>query len=71
MRRYGLSVNYLQLKDKDQNKGATLYINERPKSIGNIEGFINNTQLGSTINIPNSHLRGLKETVFLYVPLNQ
>ena len=32
MRRYGLSANYLQLKDKDQNKGATSYIDGRPKS---------------------------------------
>ena len=53
MCRYGLSTNYLQLKDKDKNKGATLYIDGRPKITGNIAGFINNTQPGSTLKQPN------------------
>ena len=53
MRRYGLSANYLQLKDKDQNKGATLYIDGMPKITGNISGFINITQPGSTLKQPN------------------
>ena len=53
MCRYGLSKNYIQLKDKDQNKGATLYIDERPKKTCNIVGFINSTQLGSTLKQPN------------------
>ena len=53
MRRYGLSANYLQLKDKDQNKGARLYIDGRPKITGNIVGFINSTQPGSTLKQPN------------------
>ena len=69
--RYILSVNNLQLKDKDQNKGEMLYIDRRPKSTGNIVGFINNTQPGSTIKKPNCILRGMKETVYLYVALNQ
>ena len=53
MHRYGLSANYLQLKDRDQNKGETLYIDGSPKPIGNIAGFINSTQPGSTIKQPN------------------
>ena len=53
MCRYGLSVNYIQLKDKAQNKGATLYMDGRPKTTGNIAGFINNTQPGSTLKQPN------------------
>ena len=44
MRRYGLSANHLQLKDKDQNKGAMLYIDGRPKITENIMGFINSIQ---------------------------
>ena len=36
-------ANYLQLKDKDQHKGETTYINERTKATGDIVGFINNT----------------------------
>ena len=52
MRRYGLSANYIQLKDKAQNKGAMMYMDERPKTTSNIAGFINSTQLGSTLNQP-------------------
>ena len=55
---YGLSGNYLHLKDKDQNKGATLYIDGRPKVIGNIVGFINSTQVGSIIKQPNCIFEG-------------
>ena len=58
MHRYGLSANYLQLKDKDQNKGATLYIDGRPKATGNIAGFINSSQPGSTIKQPNCEFEG-------------
>ena len=53
MYRYGLSTNYLQLKDKDQNKGATLYIDRRPKITGNIVGFIKSIQPRSTLKQPN------------------
>ena len=54
MRRYGLSVNYIQLKDKAQNKGAMMYmIDRRPKTTSNIAGFINSTQPGSTLKKPN------------------
>ena len=53
MHRYGFSVNYLQLKDKDQIEGAMLYINRRPKTTENIAGFINSTQPRSTIKKPN------------------
>ena len=49
MCRYGLSGNYIQLKDKAQNKGATLYM----ETTGNIAGFINNTQPRSTLKQPN------------------
>ena len=50
---YGLPTNYIQLKDKAQNKGATMYMDERPKPISNITGFINSTQPGSTLKQPN------------------
>jgi hypothetical protein len=43
MRRYGLTANYVQLKDNDQNKGATIYIEGSPKETGNISWFINST----------------------------
>jgi hypothetical protein len=36
-------ANYIQLKDNDQNKGETIYIDGRPKETGNILGFINST----------------------------
>ena len=53
MCRYGLSVNYIQLKVKSQNKGATLYMDGRPKTTGNIAGFINSMQPRSTLKQPN------------------
>ena len=37
------------MKEKAQNKGAMLYMDGRPKRTGNIAGFINSTQLGSTL----------------------
>lgn len=43
MQRYGVAANYIQLKDNDQNKGGTMYINGRPKATGNIASFINST----------------------------
>jgi hypothetical protein len=43
MRRYGLAANYIQLKDNDQNKGETIYIDGRKKAAENIAWFINNT----------------------------
>jgi hypothetical protein len=48
MQRYALAVNYIQLIKNDKNKGATIYIDGRPKASGNIAGFINNTQPGTT-----------------------
>jgi hypothetical protein len=38
-----LAANYIQLKNNDQNKGETIYIDGRPKAMGNIAGFINST----------------------------
>jgi hypothetical protein len=38
-----VAANYIQLKDNDQNKGETMYIDGRPKATGNIAGFINST----------------------------
>ena len=49
MCRYGLSANYIQLKDKVKNKGATLYMDGRPRTTANIARFINSTQPGSTL----------------------
>ena len=44
MQRYRVVANYIQLLDNNQNKGATMYIDGRPKATGNIVGFINSTQ---------------------------
>ena len=41
MWRYGLAANYIQLKNNDQNKGETIYIDGRPKTTRNIAWFIN------------------------------
>jgi hypothetical protein len=58
MRRYRVSANYLQLKDNNQNKGASMYIDGRPKASGNIAGFINSTQPRSTNKQPNCIFEG-------------
>ena len=43
MWRYGVATNYIQLLDNNKNKGATMYIDGRPKANGNIVFFINIT----------------------------
>jgi hypothetical protein len=53
MRRYALAANYIQLKDNNKNKGATVYIDGRPKASGNIAGLINSTRPGTTRKEPN------------------
>jgi hypothetical protein len=55
---YGVSANYLQLKDNNQNKGLSMYIDKRPKASGNIAGFINSTQPRSTNKQPYSVFEG-------------
>ena len=58
MRRYGMAANYIQLKYNDQNKGTTMYINGRPKAVGNISRFINSTRLATTNKQPNCIFEG-------------
>ena len=53
MRRYALAANYIHLKDNNKNKGATVYIDGRPKASGNIAGLINSTRPGMTRKEPN------------------
>ena len=48
MQRYALATSYIQLINKNKNKGVTTYIDGRPKSFDNIVGFINNTQPRTT-----------------------
>ena len=58
MPRYGLAANSIQLKDNDQNKGATIYIDGRPKEMGNIAGFINSTRPMTINKRPNCVFEG-------------
>ena len=53
MSRYALSKNYLQWKENDQSKRLVMYIDGRPKAIGNIVDFTNSIHLGSTNKWPN------------------
>ena len=71
MCRYGLLANYIQVKDKAQNKGAMLYIDGRPKKTRDIAGFIKVHNQGPHLSNPTAYLRGVKETMSLYVPLKQ
>jgi hypothetical protein len=47
MQRYAIAANYIQLINKDKNKGVNIYIDGRPKDSDNITGFINNTRPGT------------------------
>lgn len=53
MWRYGVAANYIQLKDNDLYKGTTMYIDGRPKAVGNIARFIDNTRPVTTNKQPN------------------
>ena len=53
MRRYALAANYIQLKDNNKNKGATMNIDGSLKASGNIVGLINSTMSGTTRKEPN------------------
>ena len=57
MRRYAVAANYIQLKDNNENKGATVYIDGRPKASENIARLIKSTRPGKTINKPNCILK--------------
>jgi hypothetical protein len=61
MWRYALAAIYIQLINKDKNKGATIYIDGRPKASNNIARFINSTQLGTTNKQPNFIYEGCEE----------
>ena len=61
MQRYALAANYIQLINKDKNKGVNIYIDERPKASRNIAGFINSTWPGTTNKQPNFIYEGLEE----------
>ena len=61
MRRYALASNYIQLINNDKNKGATIYIDGRPKASDNIAGFINNTRPGTTNKQPDCIFEGHEE----------
>ena len=53
MHRYALSANYIQWKENDHSKIFAMYIDGRPKEIGNISSFINSTWPSSTSKQPN------------------
>ena len=48
-----MAADYIQLKDNDENKCATMCIDGRPKTTGNIVEFINSTQYIATNKQPN------------------
>jgi hypothetical protein len=48
MQRYEVAANYIQLVDNNQNKGASMYSDGRPKATGNNVGFTNSTRLVAT-----------------------
>jgi hypothetical protein len=61
MQRYSLTTNYIQLINKDKNKGGTIYIDGRPKDFTNIAGFINSTRSGTANKQTNCIFEGREE----------
>ena len=53
-----MAANDIQLKENDQNKGETIYIDGIPKVARNILGFINNTRPKTTNKKPNCLFEG-------------
>ena len=60
MRRYRVATNYIQLSKHNKNKGATIYIDGRPKASRNVVGFINSTQPMTANKKPNCEFEGRK-----------
>ena len=58
MHRYIVALNYIQLLENNMNKGATMYIDGRPKASRNITWFINSTWTGTTHKLPNCIFEG-------------
>ena len=61
MRRYGVAANYIELAEHNNNKGATMYIDGRPKASGNVAGFINSTRPVTTTKQSNCEFEGCEE----------
>jgi len=55
MQRYGICANY---KNEGKNNNIYIHIDGRPKVLGNVVGFINNSHLGRTKKLPNCVLEG-------------
>jgi hypothetical protein len=64
---YIVFADYLQLIDNNQNKfRLSMYIDRRPKTSGNIVGFINSTQSRYTNKQPNCIFEGCEgNSVFM------
>jgi len=61
MRRYRVAANYIQLAEHNKNKGATMYIDGRPKASGNVASLVNSTWLVTTTKQPNCEFEGHEE----------
>ena len=58
MRRYEVAANYIQLAEHNKNKGATMYIDGRPKASKNVVGFVNSTRPVTATKQPNCEFEG-------------
>lgn len=61
MQRYAITTNYIQLRDSNQNKEASMYIDGRSKYSRNIARFIYRHDPRQQINNPIAYLKGMKE----------
>ena len=61
MKRYGVVAIYIQLVEHNKNKGATIYIDGRPKASGNVARLINSTWPVTTTKKMNCEFEGCEE----------
>ena len=58
---YGVCANYNKMKENNQYKEYSIYIDGRPKACGNVAKVIKNTRLRSTNKLPFVCLRSTME----------
>ena len=61
MRRFGVATNYIQLAEHNKKKGATMYIDGRPKASRKFASYVNSTRPVTTTKQPNCEFEGREE----------
>jgi hypothetical protein len=70
MERHIVFANYIQLRETNQNKGHTIYIDGRTKDLRNNARFIKSTWPKTTKQLPNACFMDMMEIRYCYVQKN-